>query len=79
MIRVARWYKVGFVVWACIIGVGFILAVMWGGWEAAMYGFFIRISTESWPEMAVDILQKIINYLPLIALPFAFREGEKLQ
>lgn len=70
MLRCASWYKVGLVIWGVIVGSGFALAVMWAGWETAIYGL-VRVSSDNWMEMAADIFQKITYAFPLLALPFA--------
>jgi hypothetical protein len=58
-----------------VVGLGFMLAAMWAGFDTALYGFFIRVSTDSWPETIADVIQKAINYFPLIALPFACKRN----
>lgn len=76
MIICKSWYKIGLIAWLLISGFGLILGIYAAGWRVALFGFLFHVSTDVWYETVFDIFMKLINYFPLLALPFAVEKRD---
>ena len=72
-----RWYRVSLIFWALIVLPALALAIYAAGWRIALYGFLFHVDTDNWFEIAFGVLEKLINYFPLVAAPFAFGESRR--
>jgi predicted exporter len=78
MFGLKTWYKAGLVIWLVVAGLGLALAVFAAGWRIALYGFFFHINADTWYEGLFDIIGKMVNYFPILALPFAVHKRSDL-